>query len=159
MSRGSSLRCSSLSRFAAAGALFLLPAALPVDAAKTPTKTAGETSTSDAAPFRYDSRGRRDPFVPLVRDGRLVASGPGVQSDQSKPVLYGILWDPTGHSIALINDTEVKEGDRIGNYQVKEIQHDAVVLDNGGEPMVLKIAFDAPPAKLSPHTTKGGEGP
>ena len=113
-------------------------------------------SADQGAPFRYDSGGRRDPFMPLVRDGRLVAAGPGVRLEQSKPVLYGILWDPTGHSIALINDAEVKQGDRVGDYEVKEIQHDAVVLDNGGEPVVLRIAFDAPP-KLSPNTTKGGE--
>ena len=115
-------------------------------------------SADQGVPFRYDSGGRRDPFMPLVRDGRLVAAGPGVRLEQSKPVLYGILWDPTGHSIALINDAEVKQGDRVGDYEVKEIQHDAVVLDDGGEPVVLTIAFDAPP-KLSPDTTKGGEAP
>ena len=96
--------------------------------------------------------------MPLVRDGRLVAAGPGMRLEESTPVLYGILWDPTGHSIALINDAEVKQGDRVGNYEVKEIQHDAVVLDNGGEPVVLTIAFDALP-NLSPDTTTGGEGP
>ena len=117
-----------------------------------------ESSADQGTPFRYDSGGHRDPFMPLVRDGRLVAAGPGVRLEQSKPVLYGILWDPAGRSIALINDTEVREGDRVGDYEVKDIQHDAVVLDNGGEPMVLRIAFDAPP-KPSSNTTTGGEGP
>ena len=118
----------------------------------------GKPSADQGAPFRYDSGGRRDPFMPLVRDGRLVAAGPGVRLEQSTPVLYGILWDPAGRSIALVNDAEVREGDRIGDYEVKEIQHDAVVLDNGGEPVVLRIAFDAPP-KPSPDTTTGGVEP
>ena len=79
--------------------------------------------------------------------------------ESTKPVLYGILWDPGGNSIALINDGEVKVGDAVGEYLVKEIRHDAVVLENGGEPVVLRMAFDTPPSKLPPGATKGGEGP
>ena len=73
-------------------------------------------------------------------------------------MLYGILWDPGGNSIAMINDGEVKVGDWVGQYQVKEIRQDAVVLDSGtaAEPLVLKIAFDAPAPAVG--TTKGGEG-
>ena len=128
----------------------------------TGSAEAGQSSVKQApaieqgVPFRYDAGDRRDPFMPLVRDGRLVAIGPGMRLGQSTPVLYGILWDPAGRSIALINDAEVKAGDRIGDYEVKEIQHDAVVLDNGGEPVVLTITFDAPPHPSS-DTTMGGE--
>ena len=135
----------------------VLAATGTAEAAKKTSETPAAEEAS--APFRYDSAGRRDPFSPLVRDGRLVAAGSGMRFEQSKPVLYGILWDPTGNSIALINDMEVRRGDRIGDYEVKEIQHDAVVLDNGGEePVVLTIAFDAP-SKPSPDTTTGGANP
>ena len=109
-------------------------------------------------PFRYDSGGRRDPFVPLVREGRLVAAPPGARVETSTPVLYGILWDPGGRSIALINDTEAMVGDTIGRYQVKEIRQDAVVLDNEGKPLVLQITFEQSP-KRSSGTAMGGEGP
>jgi len=68
-------------------------------------------------------------------------------------VLYGILWDSAGNSIALINDTEVKVGDTVKGYRVTEIRQDAVVLTNGGEPVVLQIAFETPPS----GTTTGGE--
>ena len=131
---------------------------LAVGSAQAGKSAAKEEPSTDqpVIPFRYDSGGRRDPFMPLVRDGRLVAAGPGVRLEQSTPVLYGILWDPAGRSIALVNDAEVREGDRIGDYEVKEIQHDAVVLDNGGEPVVLTITFDAPPHPSS-DTTMGGE--
>ena len=109
--------------------------------------------------FSYDPAGHRDPFVPLVRDGRLVGvAPPGSRMEGSKPVLYGILWDPGGHSIALINDAEAKVGDSVGGFQVKEIRQDAVVLTNGGVPVVLEITFEAPPSKLSPGATTGGEG-
>ena len=112
---------------------------------------------STAGPFRYDSKGHRDPFAPLVRDGRLIAAGPGTRIEASTPVLYGILWDPGGNSIAMINDGEVKVGDWVGQYQVKEILRDTVVLDSEtADPLVLKIAFDAPAPAAG--TTKGGEG-
>lgn len=103
--------------------------------------------------FHYDAAGRRDPFEPLVRDGKLVSATD--TRETVRPVLYGILWDPGGQSIALINSAEYKVGDAVGTYQVSEIRRDAVVLTGGGEPLVLQIAFEAPSGS-SPGTTKGG---
>ena len=118
---------------------------------------AGEPSEKQSA-FSYDPAGHRDPFVPLVRDGRLVGvASPETAVDAARPVLYGILWDPGGRSLALINDAEVKVGDTIAGYRVKEIQEDAVVLDSGGVPVVLEIQFEPPPSSLSPGRTTGGE--
>ena len=83
---------------------------------------AAEQSPKPSSSFQYDSKGRRDPFTPLVRDGKLVNVIPGTQLSVSRPVLFGILWDPGGQSIALLNDTEVKVGDTIGGYRVAEIR-------------------------------------
>ena len=130
----------------------------PVKKLREPVEQPQEPEQKSAGPFHYDAGGRRDPFLPLVRDGRLVATTTVNSSEGDKPVLYGILWDPRGYSFALINDAEVKVGDEVGNYRVSEIRHDAVVLDNGGEPLVLSITFDTPQAKPAPHTTKGGDG-
>ena len=104
--------------------------------------------------FRYNAKGRRDPFVPLVRDGQLVSVSQSAPIESSRPMLRGILWDAGGHSIALINDLEAKVGDTVGDYQVQEIRHDAVVLTNGAEELVLEISFEAPPSSA----TTGGEG-
>jgi len=131
---------------------------IPAWAAEGPSKQVelAQQAKPDAA-FHYDSKGRRDPFIPLVRDGRVVSvTGDAQRAGGGAPVLYGILWDPAGKSIALLNDTEAKVGDTIEGYQVLEIRHDAVVLTNGGEPVVLQISFDVSPSKLSPRTTKGG---
>lgn len=113
--------------------------------------------------FFYDAKGRRDPFMPLVRDGVLVQFTPG--GDASKPVLYGILWDPGGQSLALINDLEAKVGDMVGEYQVTDIRKDAVVLMRAGEPLELMFDANAPPvtppggtAARKPKHAKGGEG-
>ncbi|MDP3703734.1 MAG: hypothetical protein Q8R78_05045, partial [Candidatus Omnitrophota bacterium] len=107
---------------------------------------AAQDTTETPSPFSWDPKGHRDPFVPLVRDGRLVGVVAGINVNTDRPVLYGILWDPGGNSIALVNDGEVKVGDSIGGYRVKEIRQDAVVLTSGGVPVVLEIAFDAPPS-------------
>ena len=136
-------------------ALFLVAASAMSRAVPT---WAIEPSTKDQESFRYNAHGRRDPFVLLVRDGRLVG---GVQNmrggDGSTLVLHGIVWDAGGHSIALIDDTEARVGDTIGEYRVQEIRQDAVVLTNGGEPVVLRIAFEAPPSEPPSGTTTGGE--
>lgn len=115
-------------------------------------------SKKESKPFTYDARNRRDPFLPLVVNGRPVGWTPKSSSmDTSKPALYGILWDPGGASIALIDDGEYRIGETVNGYQVKEIREDAVVLENGGGPVVLTIAFDTPPEKLSPDATTGGK--
>lgn len=119
---------------------------------------AASEGSKQPSSFQYDSKGRRDPFIPLVRDGHLVATGPGMHVDTSKPVLYGIVWDPAGQSMALINDGEAKVGDIVNSYRVVEIRRDTVVLDNGAERLELEIAFEAPPdEKLSPGSTTGGK--
>ena len=125
---------------------------LPLWAAEAPQDKKGE-------PFQYDPKGHRDPFVALVREGRRVDAQPGRRVESSRPVLYGILWDPGGHSLALINDAEVNVGDTVAGYKVSEIRRDAVVLTNGGEPVVLQIAFEERPSDLPSGTTTGGEGP
>jgi len=58
------------------------------------------------------------------------------------PTLYGVLWDPEGISIALINDEELQVGNMMGEYILKEIREDSVILMYGGEPLVLRISFD-----------------
>jgi len=111
--------------------------------------------------FRYDAGGRRDPFIALIQDGRFARTSPIAQVDTSKPVLYGILWDPSGQSLALINDTEVTVGDTVSGYQVQEIREDAVVLtDDGDHPLVLRVSFETAPTGHAPDdaTREGGEG-
>jgi len=137
---------------AACGAVLSLMDVGSLEAADKPA------TTTDGTPFRYDSGGRRDPFVPLVRDGRLVAVTPGVPIETARPTLYGILWDAGGRSIALINEKEVTVGDAVAGYQVKAIRPDAVVLEAEGEVVELRIMFE-PAAELSPDATTGGEGP
>ena len=116
-------------------------------------------------PFQYEPGSHRDPFLPLVRDGRLVgdeAATQGTPVESFKPVLYGVLWDSGGQSIAVINDTEAKAGDMVGDYRLLEIRLDSVVLEKEGERMVLQLTFEAPSLKRSSGApngaSTGGEG-
>jgi len=105
----------------------------------------------------YDAKGKRDPFVALVRDGRLVSAVPNTSPGSSlTPVLGGILWDPGGQSIALINAEEVKVGDKVGDYQVSAIRQDAVVLVRDGEPLELRITFEEDRSRRSSEEPGGG---
>ena len=107
-------------------------------------------AADDAAGAVYAPGARRDPFTPLVRDGKIVSNATGPSTSTSGAmgplVLDGILWDRAGRSVALINGTEVKAGDRIGGYTVRAIRQDAVVLEQGSDTLVLQINFEAGPA-------------
>ncbi|MBI4341109.1 MAG: hypothetical protein HY598_02365 [Candidatus Omnitrophica bacterium] len=114
---------------------------------------AEESSPSKA--FKYDAGGHRDPFAPLILNGRLMGAGARSPRDLSKPTLHGILWDPIGRSIALIDDTEVRVGDTVRGYRVAAIRQDEVVLEGDGQSVVLQIAFETQPS----GTTTGGGHP
>ena len=101
-------------------------------------------ATSQETPPSYDSKGKRDPFVALVHEGRFIGTG-GTLTSASQPSdlqLVGILWDPWGRSIALINDAEVTVGEMVGEYQVVDIQQDAVMVMREGKPIILQLSFE-----------------
>ncbi len=126
-------------------------------------------ATGTETPFHvYDRHGKRDPFVPLVIDGQMVTvtdDDESATADALTLKLIGILWDPGGHSLALINENEAQVGDRINGYQVTEIRQDRVVLKSAsGAVVVLEISFDTPTKKpneasKSSESKGGGGGP
>ncbi len=121
-------------RLAVIAALLLFAASPLLDAADEKKPANG-----DVQGFVYDAKNKRDPFTPL--DSRVQGTkGGGAPAGQ--PALFGILWDPNGNSIAMIDDVEVKAGDEIRDYQVLEIRKDSVVLQRGEEQLVLQIKFE-----------------
>lgn len=106
-------------------------------------------------PRAYDPKGRRDPFVPLVRDGRIIEAGAWTEGAAGEPTLQGVLWDPSGGSIALINDQEVRVGQSVGPYRVMEIRRDAVVLSGGEGLVVLRLDFETTPSGRAGSATSG----
>lgn len=92
--------------------------------------------------FKYDSRGRRDPFTPLVtKEGRVII--PSVEEYADIPLenmkLEGILWDPQGESSAILNGKIVRVGTVIGDYEIKEILHSHIIVVKGDETVLLRL--------------------
>ena len=89
--------------------------------------------------FKYDSKNRRDPFIPLISESGGYASDAHEASAVEDIRLEGIVWDDVKGSIAIINGEIVKEGDAMGSIKVLKINKDSVVFDVGGESIKIDL--------------------
>ncbi len=81
----------------------------------------------------YEAGKRRDPFVPLADE----AGAEQAVSGGAK--LEGIIYDPSGKSIAVLSGKTYMEGDSVGDAKVLEIFKDRVVLGVDNERKELKL--------------------
>lgn len=88
--------------------------------------------------FIYDSKGKRDPFMPLVTSQGYIVN---VEEElfASDMNLEGIIYDAQGHSLAIINGKVVKVGDNIGSYTILEINQSTVILAKEAEKYILEL--------------------
>jgi hypothetical protein len=90
----------------------------------------------------YDSKGKRDPFIPLVTpDGRLLKLES--QKSASGLTLEGIIYDEHGLSYAIVNGEVVRISDKVGEYQVLKIQKNKVIFIKGAETTEVELKEDA----------------
>ena len=54
-------------------------------------------------------------------------------------VLEGIIWDPKGDSVAMMNGRILRRGDRIGRFEIVTITKDVVTLKAGEETFTLRF--------------------
>lgn len=77
--------------------------------------------------FIYDSKNKRDPFIPLVGKGmRLLV--PQEAKSIENIILEGIIFDPEQDSLAIINGEIFKEGDSIGGFILSEVTKKSIIL-------------------------------
>ena len=83
---------------------------------------------SAEAEYKYYTKGRRDPFIPLVTGE--VRPSLGLESVETIDDIKfeGIIFDPSGKSIAVLNNEIVKEGDKAYNVEVVKIYRDAITI-------------------------------
>jgi len=93
----------------------------------------------DEPVFVYDSQGARDPFMPLLtKDGKPITTYAKIGSINDI-VIEGILYDPQGESVVVINDLILKQGSTISGVTVKSIEKNSVVLSFKGEDHTFKV--------------------
>jgi hypothetical protein len=90
----------------------------------------------------YDSRGKRDPFIPLVTpDGRFqkLEADEESQKKETELKLNGIIYDKYGISYAIVNDMVVKTGDVVEDYKVLKIEEKKVSFIKEGQITEISI--------------------
>jgi len=99
-----------------------------------------QDSSEDSADeiFVYEDNSRRDPFWSLVNSGGGIVS---YDSELSVADLFleGIVADPGGKSLAIINGKIVRMNDNIDKFVVSEIGVDSVILEKDGQSYSLKL--------------------
>lgn len=98
-------------------------------------------SVATANEFRYDSHGKRDPFVIAPKGGGMAEKGIGSLASVK---LEGVIADPKGGSFAVINGEVVRQGEKLGGVVVRKITDRGVQLEFEGKtffiPVVEEIA-------------------
>ena len=87
----------------------------------------------------YDSRGKRDPFVPLVGDiSKIIESLEDIDNIEDV-VLQGTAIEASGKRVAILNGETVTEDETRGHITIKEISRTFIVLTIDKEEHTLSI--------------------
>ena len=88
--------------------------------------------------FVYNDHEKRDPFWPLVSpSGKILSYDKDLLISEIS--LEGIMADSQGRNIAIINGVVLKQGDKIGLFEVDVITKTQVILKKGQEQAVLDL--------------------
>ncbi|MBP7056736.1 MAG: hypothetical protein KBB52_07775 [Candidatus Omnitrophica bacterium] len=89
----------------------------------------------------YDPKGKRDPFVPLIGQGRTSAR---INLEDVASIadikLEGIAVGANGKRVAALNGELLKQGDGIGIVKVIKIEAKSVVLTIGGKEYAITFS-------------------
>lgn len=88
---------------------------------------------------KYESFGRRDPFVPLVGSERPAYSGLENITSADDVKLEGIAISSGGKPKAILNGEIVKENQKIGQLEIKKIARKEVVILFSGTEHILAL--------------------
>ena len=94
----------------------------------------------DKTAFGYESKGKRDPFVPLIGQVQAKKISGLIDITSIEDVkLEGIAIDSSGNNIAILNGQMVKEDSKFGVLHIKKISQKTVQLSIEGTDYTLKI--------------------
>lgn len=96
-----------------------------------------------AEQFAYDSKGRRDPFLPLTGPESVSKPKGAADIESVEDVsLEGIVYDSKGATVAVLNGMVVKEGDQVGRVTVSKIEQKKIVLLIDGTQYEIPLAVE-----------------
>ncbi len=95
--------------------------------------------------FRYEAKGRRDPFVPLIGPDKGVVAGLEDVTSIDDVNLEGIAAGAAGTRIAILNGEMLKEGAKVGVLEVKKISEKTVTLMIGGKKYNVSLPEEGGP--------------
>ena len=78
--------------------------------------------------IRYQSGGRRDPFVPIKTE--VVISSDSVETHDTSMVIEGIIFDQKGSSVVVVGGEPYKVGERVSGKKVVAIQRAYVLMED-----------------------------
>lgn len=89
--------------------------------------------------YKYLSKGKRDPFVPLATGE--VKTNVGLQAVETiDDVRFeGVIFDPSGKSMVVLNDEVLQEGDRKYNVEVIKIDNKSVIIKINDREYTIKL--------------------
>ena len=80
------------------------------------------------AQYKYYSKGKRDPFIPLVTGEVRSGLGLAAVEDVDDVRFEGVIYDPNGESMVVLNDEVLKEGAKKYNVEVMKINKNSVMI-------------------------------
>ena len=93
----------------------------------------------NAEAFQYESKGKRDPFVPLVGAEKPTAARLADVTSIEDMKLEGIATGAKGEAVAIINGELVKTGEKVGDITITSVTKSSVTLNIGGKVHELKL--------------------
>ena len=97
-----------------------------------------------SAAAEYNSRNKRDPFVPLLTSDGQRLRPPGFDEQEAAGIsglsLQGIVFEPGADSYAIINGQLVKEQESVDNARIVKIRSDSVTVLLDGETHQLTVS-------------------
>ncbi len=89
--------------------------------------------------FKYDPKGKRDPFIPLVGQEKSMGAGLETVVSPDDLKLEGIATGAGGKQVAIINGQMVRENDKFGALLIKKISRKSVELSIEDSPHTLTL--------------------
>ena len=106
-----------------------------------------------AEEFRYDSHGRRDPFV---SPGQTVTAN---QMGRGELRLEGVIVDPKGTSYAIVNSQIVREGETYEGFLLKKVEPNQALFEKAGEYFEIVLRQDDKLLEEAVQTQKDSKQP